>query len=147
VLGSGLAAVKKITGVPVPSLATGGEIPTLRAGVIDNGSNVVPLANGDDTLAYVRQGEVILNQDQQRRAGGAMFFKHLGVPGFNTGGVVGYNNLGGMGGMKIDYDILAQKIGQEVAKGNAALPAPVVEIDSITEAQSSNSRIRAGASL
>jgi hypothetical protein len=41
--------------------------------VLNNGANVVPLSNGDNTLAYVRQGEVILNQQQQALAGGSRF--------------------------------------------------------------------------
>lgn len=149
VFASGMAAAKKITGVNISSHAEGGIIPTLRSGTINNGSNILPLSNGDDTLAYVRQGEVILNQDQQRRAGGSMFFRNLGVPGFAGGGIVGggYSNVSNMSGLKIDYDILAAKIGQEVAKGNAALPAPIVQVDSFTEVQANNNRIVQGASL
>jgi hypothetical protein len=49
--------------IPV-TRADGGAIPTLGNGVINNGANVVPF-NGDNTLAYVRQGEVILNQQQR----------------------------------------------------------------------------------
>lgn len=148
ILANGMMQVKKISSVSVPSRAEGGSIPTLRSGVIDNGSNVTPLSNGDDTLAYVRQGEVILNAEQQRRAGGSRFFRSIGVPGFADGGLVGgYTNMGSMNGVKIDYDILASKIGQEVAKGNAALPAPVVQVSEITEAQSNVTRVSEGASL
>jgi len=146
VLASGLGAVKKITGV---KLATGGEVPRLSAGVINNGSNIIPLSNGDDTLAYVGQGEVILNKTQQRRAGGPAFFRSLGVPGFAGGGMIGgYSQLDNItSSAKIDYDILASKIGQEVGKANLALPSPTVQVDTITEAQSSNARIVAGAAL
>lgn len=148
VLASGLGAVKKITSVATPKFADGGAIPTLRSGVINNGSNVRPLSNGDDTLAYVRQGEVILNEEQQRRAGGSIFFRNLGVPGFAAGGIVsGNSNLGSMGGYKIDTEALAQAIGKEVGRANLNLPAPRVEIDTITEAQTSSNRIKAGASL
>jgi hypothetical protein len=72
----------------------------LGNGVINNGANVVPLSNGDNTLAYVRQGEVILNQ-QQQAAGGSRFFKSLGVPGFNAGGVVGGNTNINASGLKL----------------------------------------------
>ncbi|MGQ2984871.1 hypothetical protein [Flavobacterium sp.] len=150
VLASGLGAVKKITATPIPSKAEGGEIPTLRAGVINNGSNILPLTNGDDTLAYVRQGEVILNSDQQRRAGGPRFFRSIGVPGFfNNGGIVGgYSQIENLGqGMKIDYDILASKIGAEVGRANLQLPSPQVAIRDITEAQYSVAKVEAGASL
>jgi hypothetical protein len=70
---------------------------------------MVPPSNGDNTPAYVRQGEVILNQQQQALAGGSRFFKSLCVPGFNAGGVVGGNtNINASGAFKIDMDLLAQ---------------------------------------
>jgi hypothetical protein len=148
VLASGLGAVKKITSVKTSSFAEGGQIPTLSSGVINNGSNIIPLSNGDDTLAYVGQGEVILNKQQQAKAGGSMFFRSIGVPGFASGGMVGGNtNLGSLGGIKIDYDTLADKIGQSVGKANQQLPQPIVEVSTITEAQSTQNRIEVGASL
>lgn len=99
-------------------------------------------------MAYVRQGEVILNAEQQARAGGSKFFRSIGVPGFADGGMVGgYSNLGSMGGFKIDYDILASKIGQEVGKANLNLPIPSLDINQVTEAQNNVSKIKAGASL
>jgi hypothetical protein len=38
---------------------------------------VVPLSNGDNTLAYVEQGEVILNQQQQTQLVVQGFLNHL----------------------------------------------------------------------
>jgi hypothetical protein len=35
----------------------------------------------------------LFNEQQQRMAGGSRFFKSLGVPGFNAGGVVGGNTI------------------------------------------------------
>lgn len=148
VVASGLGAVKKITGVNIPRRADGGEIPVLQSGVINNGSNIIPLSNGDDTLAYVKQGEVILNEEQQRRAGGARFFRHIGVPGFAAGGFVGNSySVNQMNNTKIDYDLLAEKIGDSVSKANLNLPAPITVIDDITTAQNNNSRIIQGANL
>lgn len=46
-------------------------------------------SNGDNMLATVKTGEVILNQSQQARLGGASTFARIGVPGFATGGVTG----------------------------------------------------------
>jgi hypothetical protein len=126
-ISSGGAILKK-----VQKKADGGVIETLGSGVINNGANVIPLNNGDNTLAYVKQGEVILNQHQQALAGGSSFFKSLGVPGFNGGGVVGGNsNLGSLNGFKIDYDVLANKI----AQANRMLPAPVVSVSDISYQQ------------
>jgi hypothetical protein len=46
-------------------------------------------ANGDNLLATVRTGEVILNEQQQAALGGPSTFRAAGVPGFNTGGISG----------------------------------------------------------
>lgn len=43
---------------------------------------------GDNTLALVKPGEVILNKHQQARLGGASTFAAIGVPGFADGGMV-----------------------------------------------------------
>jgi hypothetical protein len=50
----------------------------------------IPIArsNGDNILATVRTGEVILNQRQQAALGGSATFKRIGVPGFADGGLV-----------------------------------------------------------
>jgi hypothetical protein len=39
-------------------------------------------------LATVNKDEVVLNKTQQRRAGGAPFFRAIGVPNFAGGGIV-----------------------------------------------------------
>ncbi|MDI9257276.1 coiled-coil domain-containing protein [Flavobacterium sedimenticola] len=135
VLATGLMNVGKIAATKVPSRASGGIIPTLRSGVIDNGANLsVPLRNGDDTLAYVKQGEMILNEEQQRKAGGSAFFRSIGVPSFASGGSVGgYTSFGALNGLKMsfDYDLLASKI----AQANTALPNPVVSVVDISDTQ------------
>lgn len=45
-------------------------------------------SNGDNLLATVRTGEVILNERQQAALGGDRTFARIGVPGFATGGIV-----------------------------------------------------------
>jgi hypothetical protein len=84
-----------ITGALI-ALATFAEIQVIRAQKFAKGGKVRPghelpgaPAGGDNTLALVKPGEVILNERQQLYAGGADFFKSIGVPGFQTGGVVG----------------------------------------------------------
>ena len=49
----------------------------------------IKMRNGDNVLATVRTGEVILNERQQARLGGAKTFRRIGVPGFASGGMVG----------------------------------------------------------
>ena len=46
-------------------------------------------SNGDNVLATVKRGDVVLNQQQQSALGGARTFKQIGVPGFASGGPVG----------------------------------------------------------
>lgn len=59
-------------------------------GLIKSGSELPGSApNTDNTLILAKPGEVVLNQDQQKRAGGVDFFRRLGVPGFATGGLIG----------------------------------------------------------
>src|SRR5690606_34981937 len=60
--------------------ATGGRI---------SSGTPISRSNGDDRLITAKTGEVILNEEQQSRAGGAPFFRAIGVPGFATGGMVG----------------------------------------------------------
>jgi hypothetical protein len=52
----------------------------------------VPISrsNGDNILATVKTGEVILNERQQAALGGSRTFRSIGVPGFADGGVVGF---------------------------------------------------------
>ncbi len=69
--------------------ARGGRIDHPGNGRIRVDSNIPTQPNGDNVLATVRRGEVILNEQQQARAGGATFFKRLGVPGFADGGFAG----------------------------------------------------------
>jgi hypothetical protein len=45
-------------------------------------------SNGDNLLATVKTGEVILNQRQQNALGGSNTFRKIGVPGFANGGMI-----------------------------------------------------------
>lgn len=49
--------------------------------------NIPTQPGGDNILALVKRGEVVLNQQQQQRLGGAPTFKRIGVPGFTGGGL------------------------------------------------------------
>lgn len=64
----------------VPPFATGGKV---RSGVR------IRRSNGDNVLATLRLGEVVLNETQQLALGGDATFRAIGVPGFATGGSVG----------------------------------------------------------
>lgn len=75
--------------------ATGGIVQPLSAGRISATPNIPTQTNGDNVLATVRVGEVILNEAQQRMLGGARTFARLGVPGFATGGLISRNDIPG----------------------------------------------------
>jgi hypothetical protein len=68
----------------IPAFNTGAMVPSGTGGRI-TGQNIKPEAGGDNILAKVKSGEVILNSEQQARAGGSDFFASIGVPGFAGG--------------------------------------------------------------
>lgn len=68
--------------------AEGGKVKHPGNGRITTSPNIETMPNGDNILATVRTGEVILNERQQAALGGAETFKRIGVPGFASGGVV-----------------------------------------------------------
>lgn len=83
-IASGLGAVRQINSVS--GFARGG----LTGTRITSGMGApIRRSNGDDMIATVKTGEVILNQSQQARLGGASTFRNIGVPGFATGGLTG----------------------------------------------------------
>ena len=51
--------------------------------------NIGTQPNGDNVLATVKTGEVVLNESQQAALGGAKTFAAINVPGFQGGGIVG----------------------------------------------------------
>ena len=81
-----LAAIRGIT---AQQFYRGGKIlPSITGRKVSDQPNVPTQKGGDNVLALLKPGEVVLNEDQQARAGGSSFFKSLGVPGFNTGGII-----------------------------------------------------------
>ncbi len=65
----------------------------LESGTIVNTPNIPALSNGDNLLATVKVGEVILNKQQQQALGGAPAFASIGVPGFARGGRVDFGEI------------------------------------------------------
>lgn len=58
-------------------------------GLVVAAQNIPTMANGDNVLATLRRGEVVLNKKQQAMLGGAPTFRAIKVPGFAEGGVAG----------------------------------------------------------
>lgn len=134
-LATGLSAVRSITSTKTdikspqkPSLResshpaevgiTINEIPPFATGGLVTGGVPIKRSNGDNVLATLKKGEVVLNESQQRALGGAALFRHIGVPGFASGGLVGANTATLQ--RTLTYGIneqIAESIGEAVRKG------------------------------
>ncbi|MCI5082136.1 MAG: hypothetical protein MRY78_10595 [Saprospiraceae bacterium] len=92
----GATAVAQVTKIRAQKFAQGGLVePTdlsNTTGPIATRQNVPRQPSGDNVLAYVKRGEVILNKKQQsalQSLYGGDVFRKIGVPGFNEGGLIG----------------------------------------------------------
>jgi hypothetical protein len=107
-----LAVIKSLPNIPLSilagitgaaSIATIAAQPLAKGGVVGEGDEIVqfanggkvtsrgnikPLSNGDNVLATLKTGEVVLNQGQQRKIG-YKSLKSAGIPNFANGGLVG----------------------------------------------------------
>lgn len=77
----------QIAAINAQEFATGGLVLSGQR-VPSNAKNISTKANGDNVLATVRAGEVVLNEQQQNALGGARTFAAIGVPGFVNGGLI-----------------------------------------------------------
>ena len=78
------AGIQTATIIAQP-LAEGGIVTGQR---INQKQNIPTRSNGDNVLAYVKRGEVVLNQRQQSLLGGSPTFRRIGIKGFADGGIV-----------------------------------------------------------
>ena len=81
---AGIAGATQTAVIAAQPLAEGGLV-----GSSVTGERIRPLRNGDNVLTTLRTGEVVLNTRQQSLLGGSSTFRRIGVPGFQSGGVVG----------------------------------------------------------
>jgi hypothetical protein len=112
VIATALAVIKSLPNIPLSilagitgaaSIATIAAQPLAKGGVVGEGDEIVqfanggkvtsrgnikPLSNGDNVLATLKTGEVVLNQGQQRKIG-YKSLKSAGIPNFANGGLVG----------------------------------------------------------
>lgn len=97
-IAQGLKNVKAILATPeegAKGFAKGG----LTGKRIRSGDGVpIYRSNGDNLLATVRTGEVILNEHQQAMLGGDATFRRLGIAGFSKGGKIPAFAEGGLAG-------------------------------------------------
>ncbi len=70
--------------------AEGGKVKRVKPGIVKESDGFkIKAANGDNLFATLKTGEVVLNEEQQKKLGGAPAFRAAGVPGFASGGIVG----------------------------------------------------------
>lgn len=106
IIDTAAGVISNLTTEPKPFMAfTAGIIGAIQTGIIAaqafaqggkvlSGEKIrsrpnIRMKNGDNVLATVRTGEVILNERQQAMLGGSRTFKRIGVPGFADGGFTG----------------------------------------------------------
>lgn len=81
----GIATGAQVATIAAQPLAEGGVITGER---VNQRQNIPTRSNGDNVLAYVKRGEVVLNQRQQSLLGGSPTFRKIGIKGFAQGGLV-----------------------------------------------------------
>jgi len=81
----GIATGAQVATIAAQPLAEGGLITGER---VNQRQNIPTRSNGDNVLAYVKRGEVVLNQRQQSLLGGSPTFRKIGIKGFAQGGLV-----------------------------------------------------------
>lgn len=86
-IATGVFAALQTATIAAQPLATGGIVGISGRRVSDS-QNMPTRSNGDNVLATVKRGEVVLNSRQQAALGGAATFRSIGVPGFANGGLI-----------------------------------------------------------
>jgi hypothetical protein len=95
-IAAGIIGAAQTALIAAQPLAKGGVVGKLsgdivqfaNGGRVTSSGNIKPLSNGDNVLATLKTGEVVLNKDQQRRIGYSTL-KAARIPNFALGGVVG----------------------------------------------------------
>jgi hypothetical protein len=89
-ISAGVLGALQLAIIAATNFANGGLVQPVKLGngKIVDAANILQMQNGDNILATVKTGEVILNEKQQRALGGYETFKRIGVPGFAGGGKI-----------------------------------------------------------
>ena len=93
---AGVAGAVQVATIAAQPLARGGVVGQLSGdivqfaggGKVTSSGNIKPLSNGDNVLATLKTGEVVLNREQQSRIG-YNTLKAARIPNFALGGAVG----------------------------------------------------------
>ena len=114
------AAISTLFDSLIPAFAGGG--------IVGNGGIPIQRSNGDNRLATVRTGEVVVNRKQRAKIGDGAFRK-AGVPGFAGGGVVGASVTGASVSSEVaSTDAIINGVAQAVQ----GLPSPVLDYKEFT---------------
>lgn len=135
---AGASQIALIANQPTPAFIDGGKVLSgKRIGSGDGRS--IRRSNGDNLLATVKTGEVILNEHQQMALGGASTFRKIGVPGFIDGGIAGQQISTG-----IDVQLNSENLILNTVRN---LPNPVVAVTDINTGQNNYTRVIESATI
>ena len=108
--------------------------------VTDNHGIPIQRSNGDNRLATLKTGEVVMNETQQenlKKVAGVDIFSKLRIPGFIDGGL----NDGGFGYRQATKQVNENyEISQMVANSLLRMPSPVVYVSDLERVQMSKNR-------
>jgi len=94
-----LAGAEQIREINSQEFWQGGKVKKLGPGKVTEKPNAPTTKHGDNVLAYLKPGEMVLNEHQQsaiaQRAGSSIF-SDVGVPGASRGSIVPYFASGGI---------------------------------------------------
>lgn len=126
----GAAELAIVESKPVPAFAGGG---ISGKKITSTDGTLISRDNGDNLLATVRTGEVILNERQQAALGGDNTFRAIGVPGFADGGFAA--------------GVISAPVESRFETANnlillaKMLPTPVVLVEDINSAQDTQRKV------
>lgn len=127
----GAAQIAVIESQPTPAFADSG-----LTGKKITSSDGKPIfrSNGDNLLATVKTGEVILNKRHQAMLGGDSTFAAIGVPGFASSGLVGN---------KISASIDSQlQLSNILTRAIENIPSPTVLVSDINTGQANVAKVQ-----
>lgn len=136
VIGNVAQAKQLITGKPRPAniqqFAEGGQV--LSGQKIERShGKPINMANGDNVLASVKVGEVVLNERQQALLGGSDTLRRIGVPGFADGGLVARSMSA-----PVENNI---NVAKQMELAASSIPRPIVYVQDISQKQSDANQV------
>lgn len=142
-LATGALEASIIQSQPTPAFAGGGKAVSGKRISSSDGKSI-SRSNGDNLLATIKTGEVILNERQQRMLGGDRTFKKIGVPGFASGGLADGGLFANSLSSGIDEQIFAQNQTRQILE---SLPQSVVYVESISQKTNDVAEVEARANI